>query len=232
MFQVAASRDHEVPMDETLTLDTPGSDAPAGAGGLLPDVAAFLAQFVEQESYGAFPGGDPRLFHPDPECSTAREREAHRLACEAWERGERPEIEGGCSLVRSLASAKTEVEPSAPPTFRDLLPRRFPFAFRDEAGETVIESIAWPRFTVRAATRSEATVAARAKLRDLLAAADEGACAEALHVHMLPAAPSEEPQPSPEPIGFGLGTYTYSDEDVASLLGRVRAAMGTTKEQG
>ena len=32
--------------------------------------------------YGAFPGGDPRLFDPDPECSTPEEREAHRVACQ------------------------------------------------------------------------------------------------------------------------------------------------------
>lgn len=46
--------------------------------------------------YGNFHGGDPRNFHPDPECSTEAEREAHRKACEAWERGERPETIGGC----------------------------------------------------------------------------------------------------------------------------------------
>lgn len=31
--------------------------------------------------YGAYHGGDPRTFHPDPECSTEVEREAHRRAC-------------------------------------------------------------------------------------------------------------------------------------------------------
>lgn len=45
-------------------------------------------------SYGSFLGGDPRNFHPDPECSTDEEREAHRQACAAWDRGERPEIQG------------------------------------------------------------------------------------------------------------------------------------------
>jgi len=34
--------------------------------------------------YGAFPGGDPRNFTPDPECSTDEEREAHRRACIIW----------------------------------------------------------------------------------------------------------------------------------------------------
>jgi hypothetical protein len=37
--------------------------------------------------YGFFPGGDPRLFEPDPD-STPEELENHRLACEAWNRGE------------------------------------------------------------------------------------------------------------------------------------------------
>lgn len=38
--------------------------------------------------YGFFIGGDPRDFTPDPECSTEAERERHRLACDAWDRGE------------------------------------------------------------------------------------------------------------------------------------------------
>jgi len=33
------------------------------------------------QGYGFFPGGDPRDFDPDPECSTEEEREAHRVAC-------------------------------------------------------------------------------------------------------------------------------------------------------
>jgi hypothetical protein len=40
------------------------------------------------ESYGNFYGGDPRDFRPDPEGSTPEERERHRLACEAADRGE------------------------------------------------------------------------------------------------------------------------------------------------
>ncbi len=39
------------------------------------------------ECYGAFPGGDPRDFTPDPECSTDAEREAHRRACAIWDAG-------------------------------------------------------------------------------------------------------------------------------------------------
>ncbi len=41
-----------------------------------------------RHGYGAFPGGDPREFTPDEECSTPEEREAYRLACEAAARGE------------------------------------------------------------------------------------------------------------------------------------------------
>jgi hypothetical protein len=37
--------------------------------------------------YGAFPGGDPRKFHPDEECSTEAERESHRRACAIWDAG-------------------------------------------------------------------------------------------------------------------------------------------------
>ena len=40
------------------------------------------------ESYGPFPGGDPRSFEPDHEVCSAEEIEAHRLACIAWDKGE------------------------------------------------------------------------------------------------------------------------------------------------
>lgn len=40
------------------------------------------------ESYGPFPGGDPRQFKPDPEACTPEEIEAHRLACIEWDKGE------------------------------------------------------------------------------------------------------------------------------------------------
>lgn len=42
---------------------------------------------AECPTYGAFIGGDPRDFTPDPECSTAEERAAHKAACEAWAAG-------------------------------------------------------------------------------------------------------------------------------------------------
>ena len=46
-------------------------------------------------SYGYFPGGDPRHFHPDAECCTEKEITAHKAACEAWDRGEQMECPPG-----------------------------------------------------------------------------------------------------------------------------------------
>lgn len=42
--------------------------------------------------YGHCCVDDPRLFHPDPECSTEEERARHKADCEAWNRGERPSV--------------------------------------------------------------------------------------------------------------------------------------------
>lgn len=53
---------------------------------------------AEEVGYGNFPGGDPRDFSPDPECSTAEEQENHRAACEAWDRGEQT-THKGCEWV-------------------------------------------------------------------------------------------------------------------------------------
>jgi hypothetical protein len=44
--------------------------------------------------YGYYPGGDPRKFSPDPECSTDEERARWKAACEAWNRGETPDPGG------------------------------------------------------------------------------------------------------------------------------------------
>lgn len=43
--------------------------------------------------YGYFPGGDPRNFFPDPECSTDKEREDHKAACDAWDAQQKSEPE-------------------------------------------------------------------------------------------------------------------------------------------
>lgn len=56
---------------------------------------AFFEEWAADESYGAFPGGDPRLFAPDPEATTEPERAAHKAACEAWKRGERATFDVG-----------------------------------------------------------------------------------------------------------------------------------------
>jgi hypothetical protein len=48
--------------------------------------------------YGLFAGGDPRLFTPDPE-NTPEELERHRLACEAWDRGEGVDRGASCGTI-------------------------------------------------------------------------------------------------------------------------------------
>ena len=60
---------------------------PATALALIA-VARAAKDANETESYGSFYGGDPRDFDPDPEASTAEERERHRVACAAAERGD------------------------------------------------------------------------------------------------------------------------------------------------
>lgn len=50
-------------------------------------LAEIVGEFAETESYGAFPGGDPRGFTPDPDCSTEEERAAHARDCAAMEAG-------------------------------------------------------------------------------------------------------------------------------------------------
>lgn len=64
-----------------------------------------------ETAYGSYHGGDPREFWPDPECSTAEERKAHREACEAWDRGERLEAEkGGCEFKQCAGGEVLKVQ--------------------------------------------------------------------------------------------------------------------------
>lgn len=76
----------------------------------------FFEEWAEIEDYGAFHGGDPRMFTPDPNDSTIRELTAYNAACEAWERGDRTE-HGRPSLneteirYRDKAGKETVVEP-------------------------------------------------------------------------------------------------------------------------
>lgn len=50
--------------------------------------------------YGFFGGGDPRRFVPDHECCEPDELERHRQACAAWDRGERPDVDGSAGCHR------------------------------------------------------------------------------------------------------------------------------------
>lgn len=59
-----------------------------GLGKVHPLVALRAAHLyfcanAEEKWYGSFQGGDPRLFCPDPECSTEEDRANHKAACEA-----------------------------------------------------------------------------------------------------------------------------------------------------
>ncbi len=49
--------------------------------------------------YGFFPGGDPRQFNPDEEMDSPQELENHRLACEAWDKGDQQVIQSGCMVM-------------------------------------------------------------------------------------------------------------------------------------
>lgn len=49
---------------------------------------------MREQSYGFFPGGDPRDFTPDFEGCTPQEIEAWKEACDSWNRGEKVVCEG------------------------------------------------------------------------------------------------------------------------------------------
>lgn len=59
-----------------------------------------LEEAAEQTMYGHYTGGDPRLFAPAEDECTPEEIAAHKAACEAWERGERPDIPHACEPLR------------------------------------------------------------------------------------------------------------------------------------
>jgi len=62
-----------------------------------------------ESGYGGFPGGDPREFSPDPECSTDAERAEHERACLLF-------ADGGCSplagahRITDVAEARAAVD--------------------------------------------------------------------------------------------------------------------------
>lgn len=53
----------------------------------IPDsIDRYRCPYPKQETgYGAFKGGDPNNFFPDPECCTAAQLKAHRRDCENWD---------------------------------------------------------------------------------------------------------------------------------------------------
>lgn len=51
---------------------------------MLGKLENIISSEAESITYGFFPGGDPREFTCDPECSTEEERAAHATDCEAW----------------------------------------------------------------------------------------------------------------------------------------------------
>jgi hypothetical protein len=59
-----------------------------------------LEEAAETSMYGHYTGGDPRLFSPAEDECTPEEIAAHKAACEAWERGERPDIPHACEPSR------------------------------------------------------------------------------------------------------------------------------------
>lgn len=83
--------------------------------GALIAARDYLRQAANPDvTYGYFHGGDPRDFCPDGEVCTPAEMAAHKAACEAWERGERPEYErhrhevtevGATTVVTSYAGS-------------------------------------------------------------------------------------------------------------------------------
>ncbi len=60
---------------------------------LLACRALIAPHATPEPAYGFFPGGDydPRRFQPDQE-NSPEELAAHKAACQAWERGDRPMV--------------------------------------------------------------------------------------------------------------------------------------------
>lgn len=60
----------------------------AARAGAVDECKAIVERAAIQAGYGFFHSDNPHEFRPDPECTTEQERENHRLACEAYDRGE------------------------------------------------------------------------------------------------------------------------------------------------
>jgi len=65
-----------------------------------------FAEEMTGPNYGPYMGGDPHTFTPDPQDSTEEERERHKRACEAWERGERRQFPAGFGMGTTHDLAK------------------------------------------------------------------------------------------------------------------------------
>lgn len=76
----------------------------------LREVANFLRDRAEESGYGYYAPADPHDFHPDPECCTPEEVERHRLACEAFNRGESLEREPSFTDHPDRAAAAAYVD--------------------------------------------------------------------------------------------------------------------------
>jgi hypothetical protein len=73
------------------------------------DVVRFLYERSEETAYGPGPTEDPHDFTPDPECATPEEIERHRLACEAWARGDAMTLDAAWTGWPSEEEAKAYV---------------------------------------------------------------------------------------------------------------------------
>lgn len=69
------------------------------------------------QSYGYFPGGDPRDFEPDVECCTEEEMAAHKKACAEWDAGEQTKHEAHRHDVSTSADGKVTVSMSVSGAF-------------------------------------------------------------------------------------------------------------------
>lgn len=89
---------------------------PAAPSRLLADALPYLRELLAQAArpeYGAFPGGDPRTFTPDPEMCTPEETARWKEACAEWDAGKGKPVPPPCSAIHD-ASGKVVGHAFAP----------------------------------------------------------------------------------------------------------------------